>query len=84
MGVRVTQVHAFINAADCQPGLRVWVLRSGAWRPGIVLTCSPIAVTVRYRPTGGPGTGVDTVTFGSLAIREEHDVCDEDHPSRSS
>jgi hypothetical protein len=79
MGVRVTQVHAFIDAADCTPGLRVWVLRGGVWRPGTMLSWSAKAAMVRYRPSDGPGTGVDTVTFASLALREEHDVCDDDY-----
>jgi hypothetical protein len=83
MGARVTQVHAFIDAAECRPGLRVWVLRAGAWRPGIVLSCSPKAVMVRYRPTDGPGTGVDTVTFGSLSARDEHDLCDDEWPDHA-
>ena len=78
----MTQVHAFIDATDCRPGLRVWVLRAGAWRPGIVLSASPKAATVRYRPADGPGTGVDTVTFGSLSVRLEHDVCDDELPHR--
>jgi hypothetical protein len=78
MGVRVTQVHAFIDAAQCSPGQRVWVHRAGTWRPGIVLSWSSKAATVRYRMGDGPGTGVDTVTFASLGARDEHDVCDDE------
>jgi hypothetical protein len=44
-----------------------------------MLSWSDKAAMVRYRPSDGPGTGVDTVTFGSLAVREEHDVCDDDY-----
>jgi hypothetical protein len=54
-------------------GKRVWVHRSGSWRPGIVLHSSHKAVTVRYRPAEGRGTGVDTVTVHSLAIRDDDD-----------
>ena len=56
-----------------RPGERVWVHRSGSWRPGIVLHSSPKAVTVRYRPAEGRGTGVDTVTGHSLALRHDDD-----------
>jgi hypothetical protein len=38
---------------------------------------------VRYRPADGPGTGVDTVTFGGLAAREEHDLCDDEWPDHA-
>jgi len=55
------------------PGERVWVHRSGTWRPGIVLHSSSQAVTVRYRPSEGRGTGVDTVTAQSLAMRTDDD-----------
>jgi hypothetical protein len=54
-------------------GARVWVHRSGSWRPGIVLHSSPQAVTVRYRPAEGRGTGVDTVTVHSIAARNDDD-----------
>jgi hypothetical protein len=56
-----------------RPGERVWVHRSGSWRPGIVLHLSLEAVTVRYRPAEGRGTGVDTVTGQSLAVRNDDD-----------
>ena len=55
------------------PGARVWVHRAGSWRPGIVLHSSSKAVTVRYRPAEGRGTGVDTVTGDSLAMRIDDD-----------
>jgi hypothetical protein len=54
-------------------GERVWVHRSGTWRPGIVLHASLKAVTVRYRPADSRGTGVDTVTGYSLAVRDDDD-----------
>jgi hypothetical protein len=56
-----------------QPGQRVWVHRSGSWRPGIILHCTSQAATVRYRPAEGIGTGVDTVTGYSLADRADDD-----------
>ena len=59
------------GADQYQPGQRVWVYRAGAWRPGVVLHRSAQAVMVRYRPGAGSGTGVDTVTAGSLAGRSE-------------
>jgi len=56
------------------PGERVWIHRAGSWRPGVVLHSSPNAVTVRYRPAEGRGTGVDTVSGGDfLVAREEED-----------
>jgi hypothetical protein len=58
---------------EYEPGQRVWVHRDGSWRPGVVLHCSDRAVTVRYRPAAGPGTGVDTVTGPCLAARAEDD-----------
>ncbi len=61
-----------------RPGQRVWVYRAGAWRPGLVLNRSPRAVTVRYRPADGAGTGVDTVTAASLAARIDPDPCLDD------
>jgi hypothetical protein len=52
-----------------QVGQRVWVYRDSAWRPGVVLTISSRALTVRYRPGQGRGTGVDTVTGAIVAAR---------------
>jgi hypothetical protein len=39
----------------------------------VVLQSSVEAVTVRYRPVESRGTGVDTVTSYSLAVRDEDD-----------
>lgn len=47
-----------------QPGDLIWIHRAGAWRPGVVLSRSFTAATVRYRVTGAEGTGVDTVVIG--------------------
>jgi hypothetical protein len=60
-------------ADDYEPGQRIWVYRAGTWRPGVVLHRSARAVTVRYRPADGPGTGVDTVTARSLKLRVDDD-----------
>ena len=67
-------------AATYEPGQRVWVYRTGAWRPGVVLHRSTRAAMVRYRPGDGSGTGVDTVTGGSLADRVEPDPYLDDAP----
>ena len=56
-----------------RPGDRVWVHRAGSWRPGTVLHSTAKAATVRYRPAAGRGTGVDTVTANSLALRDDDD-----------
>lgn len=56
------------------PGERVWIHRAGSWRPGVVLQASRDAVTVRYRPAEGRGTGVDTVSGGDfLLARDDED-----------
>jgi hypothetical protein len=66
---------------EFHPGERVWVHRSGSWRPGVVLHSSPKAVTVRYRPAEGRGTGVDTVTGPCIAMRDDDDpFLDRDDP----
>jgi hypothetical protein len=39
----------------------------------VVLTASAQAVTVRYRPSAGRATGVDTVLGLDLQIRDEPD-----------
>jgi hypothetical protein len=68
------RTRAGLPRPDCfNPGERVWVYRAGAWRPGVVLHSSAQAVTVRYRPADGRGTGVDTVTAHSLASRDDED-----------
>jgi hypothetical protein len=65
---------AEVAAADTyHSGDKVWVLRTGRWRPGRVLEASARAVMVRYRPTEQAGTGVDTVTAECLAARVGND-----------
>jgi hypothetical protein len=54
-------------------GTRVWVYCSGSWRPGIVLGSSDKAASVRYRPTEGRGTAVDTVMAHKIAPRDDDD-----------
>jgi hypothetical protein len=56
------------------PGGRVWVFCGGAWRPGVVLNSSLDAAVVRYRPTDGSGTAVDTVMARNLACRYDADA----------
>jgi hypothetical protein len=56
------------------PGGHVWVFRGGEWRPGIVVNSSVDAAVVRYRPTDGSGTAVDTVMARNLAYREDPDA----------
>jgi hypothetical protein len=65
---------ADVTTDSYQPGQPVWVHRSDAWRPGVVLHATARAVTVRYRPASGRGTGVDTVTGELLAVREDPDA----------
>jgi hypothetical protein len=66
--------HGDVTGSDQYArGAKVWVFRSGSWRPGVVLSSSPKAVIVRYRPTDSRGTGVDTVMADNLAQREEID-----------
>jgi hypothetical protein len=65
---------ADITNPDQYPrGAKVWVFRSGSWRPGVVLSSSAKAVIVRYRPTDSRGTGVDTVMADNLAPRDDVD-----------
>jgi diguanylate cyclase (GGDEF)-like protein len=47
----------------------VWVHRHGAWRPGVIEATSSRAILARYRPSDGPGTGVDTVAAEHVASR---------------
>ena len=54
-------------------GTRIWVDRGPARRPGVVLTSSRRAAMIRYRPTEGSGTAVDTVATALLALRDEPD-----------
>jgi len=54
-------------------GARVWVFSAGSWRPGVVLSASAKAASVRYRPTEGRGTAVDTVLPHKLVPRDEDD-----------
>jgi hypothetical protein len=69
------QLYELDGGHDYQPGQRVWVYRAEAWRPGVVLHCTAQAITIRYRPNAGSGTGVDTVTGRVLASRDEDDPC---------
>ena len=65
--------RALTDVAACEayrPGQRVWLFR-GAWRPGVVLTVSSVALTVRYAPGAGRGTGVDTALPPDVADRDE-------------
>lgn len=69
-----TRAQADVTRPDQYPrGMRVWVYCSGAWRPGIVLGASDKAASVRYRPTEGRGTAVDTVMAHKLVPREDDD-----------
>jgi hypothetical protein len=53
-----------------RPGQPVWVFR-GSWCPGIVVGGSSRALTIRYTPAGGHGTGVDTAFPADVATRDE-------------
>lgn len=54
-------------------GARVWVFCAGSWRPGVVLGSSEKAASVRYRPTEGRGTAVDTVLAHKIVPRDDED-----------
>jgi hypothetical protein len=54
-------------------GQWVWVFRSEAWHPGIVISSSAQAAVVRYRPTPSCWTAVDTVMAHNLVHREDAD-----------
>ena len=51
----------------------VWVFRSGAWHPGIVINSSVQAAVVRYRPSESCATAVDTVMAHNLLHRDDPD-----------
>ena len=69
-----TRFNADVTRPDQYPrGARVWVFCSGSWRPGVVLGSSDKAASVRYRPTEGRGTAVDTVLAHKLVTRDEDD-----------
>lgn len=55
------------------PGSRVWVFCAGSWRPGVVLGSSEKAASVRYRPTEGRGTAVDTLMAHKIVPRDDDD-----------
>jgi len=57
-----------------QGGARVWVFCAGSWRPGVVLGSSVTAASVRYRPTNGNGTAVDTVLAQNIVPRHDDDL----------
>ena len=48
-------------------GTRIWVHTTGGWQPGMVVSSTQIAVTVRYRLPGRRGTGVDTFVWTQVA-----------------
>jgi hypothetical protein len=61
---------AVAAAGSYRPGQPVWVFR-GSWRPGVVITASALAVSVRYQPNTARGTAVDTVLAADLVIRKD-------------
>lgn len=61
------------SADQYTPGEWVWVFRSDAWHPGIVLNSSVQAAVVRYRPTESCATAVDTVMAHNLVHRDDAD-----------
>ncbi|MFV2084669.1 hypothetical protein [Micromonospora sp. LOL_021] len=62
----------------------IWIHRTGAWRPGVVLNLSDTAVTVRYRVTGAEGTGVDTVVLGRPELAPRADRRPPPEPVRTA
>ena len=65
--------HEIAPVGSLSLGAPVWVYRCGKWRPGVVLAASDRAAMVRYRPTDGSGTGVETAVAADLADRTERD-----------
>ena len=57
--------HALVNEATD-------IARDG-FRPGVVLGSSDKAASVRYRPTEGRGTAVDTVLPHKIVPRDDDD-----------
>lgn len=59
------------SAAEYSPSSPIWIYRNGRWCPGLVLTSSERAALVRYWPTPGGATGVDTAIPRDLASRTD-------------
>lgn len=71
-------------AAGYAKDIKIWVHRGGTWRPGRVIEASALAVMVRYRPTDGRGTAVDTVTADHVAYRADTIPIDDLLPQRAA
>ena len=50
--------------------------RDGAWRPGVVVATSAMAVMCRYRRAEGLGTVVDTMSADFVVPRADIDPLD--------
>src|SRR5690349_17256488 len=57
-------------AKSYRRGDPVWVLRYGAWRPGVVENASVLAIMATFRCNEGPGTVVDTMSAEYVQPRE--------------
>jgi diguanylate cyclase (GGDEF)-like protein len=57
-------------AKSYRRGDPVWVLRYGAWRPGVVESASVMAIMATFRCNEGPGTVVDTMSAEYVQPRE--------------
>jgi diguanylate cyclase (GGDEF)-like protein len=67
-----------VPASTYKRGDPVWVLRYGAWRPGVVESASVLAIMATFRCAEGPGTVVDTMSAEYVQPRVESDLelCD--------
>ncbi len=57
-------------AKSYRRGDPVWVLRYGAWRPGVVESASVMAIMATFRCNEGRGTAVDTMSAEYVQPRE--------------
>src|SRR5689334_12293737 len=57
-------------AKSYRRGDPVWVLRYGAWRPGVVESASVLAIMATFRCNDGSGTVVDTMSAEYVQPRE--------------
>src|SRR5689334_1015508 len=57
-------------AKSYRRGDPVWVLRYGAWRPGVVESASVLAIMATFRCNDGAGTVVDTMSAEYVQPRE--------------
>jgi diguanylate cyclase (GGDEF)-like protein len=67
-----------VPACSYKRGDPVWVLRYGAWRPGVVESASVLAIMATFRCAEGPGTVVDTMSaeYVQPRVNSDLELCD--------